>query len=259
MKSPICLPPLSLNLITLVCLTAMTLSGADKKDSDWTELTAGQGLKAWRIAVPNGNGTADWITCSKAELSSENPLILRTQTGKTDAVIVNGPAGKAKNIVSVKEHGDAEIHIEFLVAEKSNSGIYFMGRYEIQVLDNWGKEHVGDHDSGAIYQRWDPNRGKGKEGYEGHAPRVNASRKAGEWQTFDVIFRAPRFNKDGEKTSNAEFVKVVHNGTVIHENVQLTGPTRGKTFFDESASGPILLQGDHGPVAYRNIRFRILR
>ncbi len=134
-----------------------------------------------------------------------------------------------------------------------------MGRYEIQILDSWGKEQIGDHDCGAIYQRWDPKRGKGKEGYEGHAPGVNASRKPGDWQTYDVIFRAPRFNKAGEKIRNAQFVKVVHNGIVIHKNVLLTGPTRASIFNEEKATGLIMLQGDHGPVAYRNIRFRTLK
>ena len=74
-----------------------------------------------------------------------------------------------------------------------------------------------------------------------------------------MIFRAPQFDKNGKKTRSAEFVKVVHNGTVIHENVKLSGPTRGATFTDEKATGPFMLQGDHGPVAYRNIRFRPLK
>jgi hypothetical protein len=74
---------------------------------------------------------------------------------------------------------------------------------------------------------------------------------SGQWQTFDAIFRAPRFNDRGEKVSNAVFVKVVHNGKVIHENVELNAQTRGG--YPEKPVGPLRLQGDHGPVAYRNL------
>ena len=73
-----------------------------------------------------------------------------------------------------------------------------------------------------------------------------------------MTFRAPRFDKDGKKTANAVFVKVVHNGKIIHENVEVTGPTRSAAFRDEKPLGPLMLQGDHGPVAYRNIRLKEL-
>ena len=99
---------------------------------------------------------------------------------------------------------------------------------------------------------------KGK-GFEGHGPKVNASLAPGKWQTFDVIFRAPRFDASGKKIANAKFVKVVHNGKVVHENVDLTGPTRAAMFGNENAVGPIMLQGDHGPVAYRSIRIKSIR
>jgi len=73
-----------------------------------------------------------------------------------------------------------------------------------------------------------------------------------------VIFKAPRFDKDGKKTANAVFVKVTHNGKVVHENQEVTGPTRAAGFNDEKPTGPVMLQGDHGPVAYRNIRIKAL-
>jgi hypothetical protein len=106
-------------------------------------------------------------------------------------------------------------------------------------------------DCGGIYERW-----KDDKGYEGHAPRVNASRPPGQWQTFDVVFRAPRFDANGQKIANAKFIKVVHNGKLVHENVEVTGPTRAASFEDEKPIGPLMLQGDHGPVAFRNIRLR---
>jgi hypothetical protein len=88
---------------------------------------------------------------------------------------------------------------------------------------------------------------------EGHSPKVNASKPPGEWQTFDITFRAPRFDAESKKTENARIVKVIHDGKVIHQNVELNGPTRGPIAEDEKPKGPIRLQGDHGPVAYRNI------
>ncbi|MCH7800724.1 MAG: DUF1080 domain-containing protein [Chloroflexi bacterium] len=154
------------------------------------------------------------------------------------------------------EHGDVEAHIEFIVPEGSNSGIYFMGRYEIQVLDSYGKTMPTHSDCGGIYQPCDPNRES--KGYEGVPPRVHASLPAGKWQSFDVVFHSPRFDENGVKIGNARFIRVTHNGTVIHENVELSGPTQAAMFTVESTRGPLMLQGDHGPVAYRNIRIRSL-
>jgi sugar phosphate isomerase/epimerase len=129
-----------------------------------------------------------------------------------------------------------------------------MGRYEIQVFDSYGvkKSQYAGIECGGIYQRWDES--KSPKGFEGHSPRVNASLPPGQWQTFDVIFRAPRFDDTGRKVANARFEKVVHNGVVVHADVELTGPTRASTYNDEKPKGPLMLQGDHGPVAYRNIR-----
>ncbi len=166
-------------------------------------------------------------------------------------IIVNGVEGRTVNLYSKAEFGDVKAHIEFMVPRKSNSGVYFMGRYEVQVLESWGIAEPGFDDCGGIYQRWDGNRDP--KGYEGHPPRVNASLPPGVWQSFDVVFRAPRFDSGGNKIANARFDKVVHNGVVVHENVEVTGPTRAAGFKDEKPTGQLMLQGDHGPVAYRNI------
>jgi len=206
----------------------------------------GQDLSAWREPL----GT--WSVVASVALDAANPKGFTTQAGQ--GVMLNSPAGKSTNITSRAEHGDATIHVEFNVPKGSNSGIYVQGRYEVQVFDSFGKESIAEHDCGAIYQRWDPKRGKGSEGYEGHTPRVNASKPSGEWQSFDITFRAPRFDGSGKKVENARFVKVIHNGQVIHENVEVTGPTRGSKFEGEAPVGRIVLQGDHGPVAYRNLK-----
>jgi len=205
----------------------------------------GNDFSAWR-----GN-TGQWEIVGDTFTNPKNEKLLSSKPGT--GVIVNGPTGRTRNILSKANFGDCRAHIEFMVPKGSNSGVYFMGRYEIQVFDSWGAGEPKHSDCGGIYQRWDNNRSPNK-GYEGHPPRVNASRAPGQWQTFDVIFRAPRFDENGRKIANARFEKVVHNGIVVHEDVELTGPTRASAYNDEKPLGPLMLQGDHGPVAYRNIR-----
>jgi len=212
------------------------------QDRNWERLTS---LKAWR------GGAGSWLEAGEVSLDKAEPK--RLVPGPGGGILVNGLAGKAANLHSTAEHGDVEAHIEFMVPKGSNSGVYFQGRYEIQVLDSWGVEKPKYSDCSGIYERWKDNKG-----YEGRAPAQNASRAPGEWQEFDVVFRAPRFDSSGRKTANARFVRVVHNGKVVHENVEVTGPTRASSFEDEKPSGPLMLQGDHGPVAYRNIRLRPL-
>lgn len=172
-------------------------------------------------------------------------------------VLVNMQTEEDKfNLFSKLEHGDLEFEVEFLVPKGSNSGIYFQSRYEIQILDSWGKEEPQFSDCGGIYQRWDENRPEGKKGYEGHAPAINASRAPGLWQHFRVIFKAPRFDETGNKITNARFDSVYHNGMLIHHDVEVTGPTRAAAFEDEVPLAPIMIQGDHGKVAFRNLKYK---
>lgn len=203
----------------------------------------GNDLSTWR-----GN-TGQWQIVGDVFTNPQNENLLSSRPGT--GVLLNGPTGRTVNLLCKKEFGDVRAHIEYIIPKGSNSGVYFMGRYEIQVYDSWQKasEYPGI-ECGGIYQRWDDKRDKG---FEGHSPRVNASRPPGQWQSFDVIFRAPRFDENGKKVSNARFEKIVHNGVVIHADVELTGPTRASVYNDEKPLGPLMLQGDHGPVAYRNI------
>lgn len=215
---------------------------------EWISLGA-DGLSDWR--EPHG----EWVEAAAAAMDPAAPATLRWQAGK--GVMVNGPTGRTTDLVSATEYGDLEAHVEFMVPKGSNSGVYFQGRYEIQVLDSFGVAAPTSGDCGGVYERWDE--GRQPPGYEGRAPRLNASRPAGEWQTFDVIFRAPRFAPDGAKLANARFVRVWHNGVLIHADVEVTGPSRAAAFADERPVGPLSLQGDHGPVAYRALRVRPLQ
>jgi len=229
-------------LIGILCLLPAVDAGA-KEARNRVSLTGGDFSK-WR-----GN-TGQWEIVGDTFTNPDNEKMLSCKPGM--GVIVNGPTGRTKNLLSKAEFGDVRAHIEFMVPKGSNSGVYFNGRYEIQVFDSWDVKEPKYSDCGGIYQRWDNNRTP--RGFEGHSPRVNASRRPGQWQTFDVIFRTPRFDKKGQKIANARFEKVVHNGIVIHADVELNGPTQASAYNDEKPTGPLMLQGDHGPVAYRNIR-----
>ena len=204
----------------------------------------GDNLEGWR------EPTGTWEVLGGVAIDAKYAKAFTFEPGY--GVMVNGRGGPTVNLVSTFEHGDVEAHIEFCVPKGSNSGVYFQGRYEVQVFDSFGVAKPKHSDCGGLYERWQDDKG-----FEGQAPKVNASKPPGEWQSFDVVFRAPRFNEFGTKTENAKFVSVKHNGVLVHENVAVTGPTRSaldeKT---EAAHGPLMLQGDHGPVAYRNLVIR---
>ena len=195
--------------------------------------------------------TGNWQIVGRAFMDPDNDKFLTSQPGT--GILWNGPQGKTKNLITKMAFGDTRAHIEFLLARDSNSGVYFTGQYEVQIFDSWQKpsEYPGI-ECGGIYQRWDPKRQP--KGFEGHSPRVNACFPPGRWQTFDVVFRSAKFDQNGNKIANARFLKVFHNGILIHDNLELFGPTRGGNIFPtERPSGPFLFQGDHGPVAYRNV------
>jgi len=213
-----------------------------------TALFDGKDLAGWKGLGEREN---TWAVAAKVAIdpADDKKFVITPGTG----ILVNGPTGRTCDLVTERQFGDCQLHIEFVVPKGSNSGAYLQGNYEIQILDSYGKPDVTYSDCGAIYPRWIDNKN-----IEGHAPRVNASKPPGEWQSFDITFRAARFDASGKKIENARFVKVLQNGQVIHENVELNAPTRGSMDTEDVARGPLRLQGDHGPVAYRNIRIRPL-
>lgn len=217
--------------------------------ADWVSLFNGTNLHGWRAP------TGEWQAVGGVALDPADPK--RFQVTPGTGVLLNGTTGRTVNLLTEAEWGDVEAELEFCIPRGSNSGVYFMGRYEIQVYDSYGvaRGAYPGIECGGIYPRWTAERGE----FEGHSPRVNASKPPGQWQQFRVLFRAPRFDAAGRKVRNACFVRVVHNGQLIHENVELTGPTRAAVWEDpgdEKPTGPLMLQGDHGPVAYRHLRVR---
>jgi hypothetical protein len=155
-------------------------------------------------------------------------------------------------ITSKQAFGDCQLHLEFATpAEVSgegqgrgNSGVYFMGKYELQILDSYENRTYYDGQCAAFYKQ--------------HPPAVNASRGPGQWQTYDVIFEAPRFDNDGRLVRPA-YATVLHNGVLVHNHVELLGGTyfdRPPVYERHADKLPLHIQ-DHGnPLRFRNIWVR---
>ncbi|MDB4685865.1 DUF1080 domain-containing protein, partial [Akkermansiaceae bacterium] len=139
-----------------------------------------------------------------------------------------------------------------LVPKDSNSGIYLMGRYEIQILDSHGKENVDYGDMGGLYRRWDNNRNP--KGFDGVPPLINAANPAGEWQKLTIKFRAPRLAKDGKVLEYPRFISVYLNDQLVQKNITAKGPTRAAQRAGWASRDPIFIQGDHGPIAFRKFK-----
>ncbi len=166
------------------------------------------------VALFNGKDLSGWL--------AQDP---RRPLGWTvkDSALAN--EAHANNIYSEKKFSDFRLEVEYRVAAKSNSGVYLRGRYEIQVLDDFG-EPPESHRNGALY------------GFL--TPRVNASKPAGEWQMLEATLVANR-------------VTVILNGAKIIDDEEIPGITGGALDSHEAEPGPIMLQGDHGPVQYRKV------
>jgi hypothetical protein len=150
--------------------------------------------------------------------------------------------------------GDCQLHIEWATPavprgegqERGNSGVFLMGHYEIQVLDSYDNKTYYHGQAGSVYKQY--------------APLVNASRKPGEWQAYDILFRAPKFDEQGKVTDRAR-VTVFHNGVLIQNNVEIYGNTyndRPALYTAHAAQESLRLQDHANPVRYRNIWIRRL-
>ena len=195
--------------------------------SDAVVLFDGTDLSKWK----GGDGAAAWKV--------ENGYMEVTRAG---------------DIQTVEQFGDCQLHLEFRSPDvvkgdsqgRGNSGVFLMGLYEIQVLDSYDNPTYADGGAGSIYGQ--------------HPTLVNASRKPGEWQTYDIIFIAPRF--DGDKLVSPACLTVLHNGVLAQHAQASDGPTGHRSVSsyssDHPAAGPLKLQ-DHGDlVRFRNIWMRPL-
>lgn len=181
------------------------------------------------------------------ELDRSDPTRFVIEDGN-GALINSGES--PSHYLSKQEFGDCKVHIGFNLPKGGNSGVYLMGRYEVQLLDSSDVQDPGMGDCGGIYRGHN---------WPGSPPKYNGFREPGEWHELDIEFQAPRFNAEGKKTRSARFVRVILDGKVIQQNVNVPEPTLGAAFGDEQALGPLMLQGDHGPVAFRDIRVQPAR
>ncbi|MBX3744896.1 MAG: DUF1080 domain-containing protein [Verrucomicrobiae bacterium] len=221
-----------------LALVALALLGC----AECTQVILGKGDLS-NTRAPHG----DWQPAGDIRLDPDNPSRFHIVPGT--GVIVNGREGRTVDLLTTAEYADVRVTYDFCIPKGSNSGVYFMGRYEIQIYDSHGVADPKHSDCGGIYERWANDRG-----FEGHPPLLNACRPPGEWQKVEVVFRAPRFDKEGNKVANAVFKRVALNNSLIHRDVEVSGPTRAARYDDEKPFGPLMLQGDHGPVAFRNLR-----
>lgn len=213
----------------------------------WRPLLNGQDLSGWHSAGRDQHG---WVTTRSVTWRRIFDPKRLTFTPAPGDRISNGREGRAAYLVSDESFGDCEVYLEFMLAAGSNSGVFFNGKYEVQLFDSFGYGGtLMPGDNGGIYRLWN-NTG-------GWPPRVNASRPPGTWQSLHVWFRPPRF-EGGKKTANARFLRVLLNETLVHEDVEVAGPTGNHRDRTETPEGSLMLQGDHGPVAFRNIYIRPL-
>lgn len=209
---------------------------ANTPPSDAIVLFDGENLEAWE---PTGTRGKPWRI-------------------EDSALVV--PEGRPGDLRTRRSFGDVQLHLEWRTPaeikgegqSRGNSGVFFMGLYELQVLDSYRNETYVNGQAGAVYKE--------------HAPLVNASRPPGEWQAYDAVFVAPRFSAEGKLLRPARMT-VFHNGVLVQHDVELTGPTpNGPTFHQPSLPPyaphppklPLVLQDHLCPVAFRNIWIREL-
>lgn len=221
-------------------------------EQGWQPLLNGKDLSGWKACERDAKN--DWFTTAAVRFE---PYLGPTQLNGRPApsgVIMNG-SGRTANICTEESFGDVELYLEFMLAKGSNSGVYLHGLYEIQIFDSWNATGaMTTSDGGAIYHQWIDQRGVG-----GAAPLVNASRRPGQWQSYQAWFRAPRFDPSGKKTEPARILRVLFNGQLVQQDVAVDGPTRAHLSIAEAPRNPLMIQGDHGPVALRSIHVRPLR
>jgi hypothetical protein len=194
------------------------------------------------VVLFDGKDLSGWTTAKGA------PVKWLVKDGYMEAVKGAG------SIQTVRGFGDCQLHVEWATPapavgsgqDRGNSGVFLMNTYEVQVLDSYQSNTYADGMAAALYGHY--------------PPLVNVSRRPGEWQTYDIVFRAPRFDQNGAVTSPARFT-VFHNGVLVHDAQELTGPTVHKARPPYKAHAdrlPIGLQDHSHPVRFRNIWIREL-
>lgn len=210
-------------------------------------VTASSGTKPPSDAIVLFDGTKS--TTGEWHMVKDSSLLAWTLNADSSMTVKPGTGG----IQTKRSFGDCQLHVEFRTPSvvkgegqgRGNSGIFLQSRYEVQVLDNYGNRTYSNGQAGSIYKQ--------------SIPLVNACRKPGEWQTYDIIFTAPRFNADGIRVAPG-YVTVIQNGVLVQNHTEIKGTTEYIGLPQNNAHGkaPIQLQ-DHGDlVSYRNVWLREL-
>jgi hypothetical protein len=210
---------------------------AGQAPSDAVMLFDGKDLSKWS-AIKLGTAAYE---------QSDAPAPWKVENGYFEVVPGTG------DIATRDKFGDVQVHVEWAAPvpvrgnsqNRGNSGLFFMGLYETQILDNYDNPTYADGTAGAIYGQW--------------PPLVNALRAPGQWQSYDVVFEAPRFT--GGQLSKPAFLTVFINGVVVHNRQEVMGPMIYRSqpkYVAHGAEGPIALQDHSHPVRYRNIWVRRL-
>jgi hypothetical protein len=199
------------------------------------------------IVLFDGKDLSKWQTLDK-KTKAMGPAAWTVEHGYTYS------KGGAGDLVSKEKFGDMQLHIEFATPTeidgtsqwRANSGVLLMHNYEIQVLDSWDNPTYADGQAGAIYGQW--------------PPLVNASKKPGEWQTYDILFEAPKF--EGQKLAKPGYVTVIHNGVMLHHHKEIIGRMAHRvvgTYAPHGDEEPLALQDHDTRVRFRNIWVRRIK
>lgn len=194
------------------------------------------------IVLFDGKDTAQWVD------KKGQPSAWKIENGELIST-------KGSDLISKPEFGDIQLHLEFCTPpphgeagqKRNNSGVFFMGKFELQILDCYESQTYPDGQTGAIYGQ--------------QPPLVNACRAPGQWQTYDAAFTAPRFDKAGQLTAPA-YLTVFHNGVLVQNHTEILWPTMHRTlgkYTPMPPTGPLKLQDHNNPVRFRNIWVRPLK
>ncbi len=240
------------------------------KGDGWRPLFNGKDLTGWKARNPRAKKL--WTVCDDVRLdpADQSRLAPVGRGGDAAAALLCGEDGRGSDIMTEESFTDYQLHIEFTVPKGSNSGVYNRGLFEIQVFDSYGKPTLGFHDCGSLYER--------------AYPRANFSKPPGQWQSYDITLKGKKLTLiwNGKAVYHGQDVRYGETdrdafNRLNQENAGKPAELQVKLreengryvgYFGEGGTrsgldgpdrpGPILLQGDHGPVAYRNIRIRTL-
>lgn len=184
-----------------------------------------------------------------------NPFKNKMKEEAGTGILVNSSIGNRENpLITVMEHGNLALDLDFMLAPGSSATLYLQGRYGISLTDSWAGKTSSIQDCGTILSDHLEADAGGKISTLKALPRSNLARAPGLWQHLRIVFQAPQFEANGNKKNNARLVQVALNGTLIHEDIQLPGAASGAPFKDESKTGPIVLSSG-SRVAIKNIRY----